>query len=93
LDGLSFVCTGTFENITRDNLEIFLLTHGGRKVGSISNRVDYLIAGCRMEDGREVTMGSKYRAAEAKGVTILREKELEELVKSLSGNKEFAFGQ
>ena len=45
-----------------------------------------------MEDGREVNMGSKYRAAEAKGITILREKEFAELIQSLSGIKDFNFG-
>jgi len=80
LEGKTIVCSGIFENITRDNLEKFIVDHGGRKTGSISNKTDYLIVGHKMEDGREVTQGGKYRAAKAKGTTILTEGTFEALV-------------
>jgi len=80
LDGLCFVVSGVFENITRDKVETFILDHGGRRTGSVSGKTDYLLVGHKMEDGREVTQGGKYRGAEKKGITILTEETFEELV-------------
>ena len=41
----------------------YILTHGGKVKAAISRSVDYLIAGRVLEDGRDVTEGTKYRAA------------------------------
>jgi NAD-dependent DNA ligase len=49
------VCSGVFENITRDKIEVFILDHGGRRTGAVSGKTDYLLVGHKMEDGREVT--------------------------------------
>ena len=47
--------------------------YGGRCTGSVSGKTDYLIAGYKLEDGREVTQGGKYKNATAKGKPILDE--------------------
>ena len=39
-----------------------------------------LIVGAKMEDGREVTQGSKYRKAIAKGTRIVTEFEFEKYI-------------
>lgn len=75
--------------IGREKLEYFINSHGGRCTGSISGKTDYLITGTRLEDGREICDGNKYKAAKQKGTTILDEPKFEELIRDLSGNKEF----
>ena len=73
LEGLQFVVSGVFNNVSRDTLEKFILDHGGRKTGSVSGKVDYLVVGHKLEDGREVSLGSKYRDAKKKSVAIIDE--------------------
>ena len=52
----------------------------------------YLVAGYKLEDGREVTQGGKYRKAKLKGIPILDEDAFEALVRERSGNPEFTLG-
>lgn len=59
----------------------------------MSGKTDILVTGYKLEDGREVTQGSKYRNATDKGTEILTEDEFEERIKKLSGNEEFVLGQ
>jgi len=47
--------------------------HGGRKTGSVSGKTDYLIAGYKLEDGRETCTSGKYRKAKALNCPILDE--------------------
>ena len=63
LDGLTIVVSGIFENISRDKLEEFINSHGGRCTGSVSGKTDYLVVGYKIEDGRDISQGSKYRKA------------------------------
>lgn len=93
LDGLTFVVSGVFENISRDKIETFILDHGGRRTGSVSGKTDYLVVGYKMEDGREVTQGGKYNGAKKKGIEILNEEKFEELIQKLSGDASFSFGK
>lgn len=58
-----FAVTGEFLNITRDELERFIMKKGGRIQGGVSTATDYLIAGNRLEDGRDVTTSGKFRKA------------------------------
>ena len=89
LQGLTIVLTGVFEELGREKLENFLKTHGARCTGSVSGKTDYLIMGHKLEDGREVTQGNKYKKAVAKDTTILTESQFEKLIKDLSGNQNF----
>lgn len=67
LQDLTIVLTGVFEELGREKLEQFITAHGGRCTGSVSGKTNYLIAGSKLEDGREVTQGNKYKTAKAKG--------------------------
>jgi NAD-dependent DNA ligase len=80
LDGLQFVVSGVFENIARDTLETFICDHGGRRTTAVSGKTDYLIIGSRMEDGRDIEFGGKYKKAQKCGTSILTEDKFEELV-------------
>lgn len=73
LDGFTIVVSGVFENITREKLEALISTYGGRVTGSVSGKTDYLVVGYKIEDGREVHLGGKYKAAKSKGKPILTE--------------------
>ena len=73
LEGHVIVLTGVFERIAREWLDDFLRTLGAKVTGSVSGKTSYLFIGSRLEDGWEVTTGSKYRNAKAKGTPILDE--------------------
>lgn len=68
LDGLSFVISGVFETISRDELKDLIVNNGGKNTGSISKKTSYLVAGDNM--GPE-----KKKKAEELGVKIITEKE------------------
>lgn len=63
LEGLTIVVSGIFNLISRDKIEFMIAEYGGRCTGSVSGKTDYLITGHKLEDGREVTQGGKYRNA------------------------------
>ncbi len=86
LAGYTIVLTGVMELIGREKLETFINTHGGRTTGSVSGKTTHVIHGVKLEDGREVTQGAKYRTALDKGTPILSESQFEQLVRNLSGN-------
>lgn len=48
---------------------------------AVSGKTKYLVAGFEMEDGRPITEGSKYRAAVAKGVKIINEDDLLQMIR------------
>ena len=73
LKGLTFVFTGTLENLTREQGEELVRTHGGDTSSSISKETSYLVAGAEP--------GSKYDRAQKLGVKILSEKDFLKLVK------------
>lgn len=73
LDGLTIVVSGVFNEVTREKIEELVSMYGGRVTGSVSGKTDYLIVGYKLEDGREVTQGGKYRNATAKKKPILDE--------------------
>ena len=68
------------------------MKHGGRCTTGVSGKTNYLVAGYKLEDGRDVTQGSKYRKAETLGTPILDEEKFEALVKKLSKNESFTIG-
>jgi DNA ligase (NAD+) len=65
LDGKSFVLTGTLSALTRDQAKDLILRLGGRVVGSVSKKTNYVIVGDEP--------GSKADDARRLGVTVLDE--------------------
>lgn len=73
LEGKTFVVSGVFENYSRDELKKAIEDNGGKNVGSISKKTDYLIAGDKMGP-------AKKEKAESLGVRILSEAEFTEML-------------
>ena len=74
LAGLSFVVTGTLPGLTRTEAKEFIQSHGGRVVGSVSKKTDYLVAG--------ESPGSKLIKAQGLGVPVIDETELRRLAEN-----------
>lgn len=73
LSGLSFVVSGIFSTFTRDELKENIEKNGGKVVGSISAKTNYLIAGENMGP-------SKKEKAEQLGIKIISEEEYKKLI-------------
>jgi len=80
LHGKKIVVSGEFESISRKKLEELIEQLGGQKMSGVSSRTHYLVVGYKLEDGRQVTQGSKYANAKKHGTTILTELEFEKLI-------------
>jgi DNA ligase (NAD+) len=65
LDGKTFVLTGTLENFSRDEAKEAIQKRGGKVVGSVSKKTDFVVVG--------VEAGSKATEAERLGISILDE--------------------
>jgi DNA ligase (NAD+) len=61
----SFVLTGTLESLTRDEATEAILRRGGKVVGSVSKKTDYVVAGAEA--------GSKLKKAAELGIPVLDE--------------------
>jgi DNA ligase (NAD+) len=66
LKGLSFVVSGVFNKFSRDEIKKAIEINGGKNVGSISSKTDYVIAGENMGP-------AKLEKAEKLGVKIVNE--------------------
>jgi DNA ligase (NAD+) len=78
LAGMSIVVSGVFQNLSRDELKLLIEKHGGKNVGSVSTKTDYLVAG----DG----MGpAKLKKATDLGVKII---DVDELMKIIGYEQE-----
>ena len=73
LAGKTFVVSGVFANYSRDGIKETIEAYGGKNVGSISGKTDYLLAGDKM--GPE-----KRKKAEALGVPIITEAEFDAMI-------------
>ncbi|MCB9232247.1 MAG: NAD-dependent DNA ligase LigA [Bacteroidia bacterium] len=73
LEGKSFVVTGTLENFTRDTIKAHIESHGGQVKGSVTAKVDFVLAGA--DPG-----GSKISKAEQLKVRVITEAEYQEMV-------------
>ena len=73
LAGKSFVISGVFSGFSRKELKEAIEKNGGRNVGSLSNRVDYLVAGENMGP-------SKKQKAEKLEVPIISEEEFKKMI-------------
>lgn len=68
LEGKSFVVSGVFTKYSRNDLKKAIEDHGGKNVGSISSKTDYLVAGDKMGP-------AKKEKAEKLGVEMISEEE------------------
>ncbi len=68
LEGLTFVISGVFENVSRDELKQLIIDNGGKVVSSISSKLNYLVAGDKMGP-------SKLQKATDLSVKIINEQE------------------
>jgi DNA ligase (NAD+) len=74
LAGKTFVLTGTLANHSRDAAKKMIEDAGGKVVGSVSKKTDYVVAGA--------DPGSKLDKARELGIQVVDETQMEELVKS-----------
>ena len=72
LKGLTYVLTGTLENLTRDDAKAHLLALGAKVAGSVSAKTDYVVAG--------PGAGSKLQKAEELNIPVMDEAGLLELL-------------
>ncbi len=72
--GLSFVLTGTLPTMSRDTASEIIRAQGGRVVGSVSKKTDFVVAG--------EAAGSKLTKAESLGVRVISEDELVAMIES-----------
>ena len=73
LAGKSFVVSGVFQHYSRDGIKETIEAYGGKNVGSISGKTDYVLAGDKM--GPE-----KRKKAESLGIPIITEAEFEGMI-------------
>ena len=73
LNGLTFVISGVFKNVSRDELKQLIKSNGGKAISSISKNLDYLIAGENMGP-------SKKEKAEKLQVRIISEEDFQSLL-------------
>lgn len=73
LNDLSFVVSGVFSNFSRDEIKRIIEQHGGKNLGSISSKTNYLLAG-------DEAGPSKLEKAKKLKVTVLTEKEFLKLI-------------
>ncbi|MDB3907630.1 NAD-dependent DNA ligase LigA, partial [Crocinitomicaceae bacterium] len=76
LEGKSFVVSGVFNAFSRNELKEAIEMNGGKNVGSISKKTDFLVAGDKMGP-------AKLKKATDLGVTIITE---DEFIALLNGN-------
>jgi DNA ligase (NAD+) len=72
LTGKQFVLTGTLPTYSRDQAKQMIEDHGGRVVGSVSKKTDYVVVGA--------DAGSKLEKAQTLGIKTLDEAGLRELL-------------
>ena len=73
LNEVSFVVSGVFANFSRDEIKKIIEQHGGKNMGSISSKTNYLLAG-------DEAGPSKLEKAKKLKVAVLTEKEFLKLI-------------
>jgi DNA ligase (NAD+) len=77
LAGKTFVLTGTFPTLSRDQAKDLLEAAGAKVAGSVSKKTDYVVAGAEA--------GSKLEKAQTLGVTVIDEAGMLAMLESKSG--------
>lgn len=72
--GLSFVLTGTLPTMSRDEASEKIKQAGGKVVGSVSKKTDFVVAG--------EAAGSKLTKAQTLGIRVISEEELMRMIES-----------
>ncbi len=72
LEGKKFVFTGELSGVTREEAGVWVQNQGGKLLSAVSKSLDYLVAGDNP--------GSKLALARQLGITILNQKDFEEMV-------------
>jgi len=75
LDGKSFVISGVFKTLGRDDLKVLIKQNGGRLLSSVSAKLDFLLAGENMGP-------SKLEKANKFGVKIISESNFMEMIEN-----------
>jgi DNA ligase (NAD+) len=75
LEGKSIVISGVFQNHSRNELKELIEANGGKNVGSLSSKTDYLLAGENMGP-------AKKKKAEDLGIEMISEEEFERMIYS-----------
>ncbi|MDG1261362.1 MAG: NAD-dependent DNA ligase LigA [Flavobacteriales bacterium] len=73
LEGKAFVVSGVFSQFSRDDLKAEIEKHGGRNVGSISSKTDYVLAGDKMGP-------SKLKKAEKLEIPVISEEDFIQMI-------------
>ena len=73
LEGQSVVISGVFQHHSRDEYKLLIEQHGGKNVGSISNKTSFILAGENMGP-------SKLEKARKLGIRIVNEDEFLEII-------------
>jgi NAD-dependent DNA ligase len=79
-----FAVTGVMKSFEADEIRQLIRLGGGRVCASVSKMTDYLVAGIKLDDGREVNEGKKYLDAMKYGTKIITEDELLKWIKCSS---------
>ncbi|EEY68800.1 replication factor C subunit, putative [Phytophthora infestans T30-4] len=80
LDGKTFAFSGVLESLSREDAVHLVKSCGGSIAISITRSTKYLVIGSTLEQGGNVTDGSKYKEAVAKNVRILTQNEFYNLI-------------
>jgi DNA ligase (NAD+) len=73
LEGKSFVVSGVFSNYSREELKLLIEQNGGKNVGSISSKTDYVLAGDNMGP-------AKKQKAENLGISVINEEDFQKMI-------------
>jgi hypothetical protein len=70
LRGTTWVFSGVLDTLSRTDSEDLIKTCGGATRTSVTGKTNYLVVGDVLEDGRQYTEGSKFKAALQKSDTV-----------------------
>lgn len=73
LEGMTFVVSGVFQNLSREEVTALIIAHSGIIVGSISGKTSYVLAGDQMGP-------SKRQKAEKLGIPIISEEDFFKMI-------------
>ena len=86
LDGKYVTFSGSMI-ISKEGLKQILLKLGAKITSNVSNNTNILIHGECLDDGRSYDKGKKYKLAKKKKIDIYSDKEFEEYMEKLTGEK------